>query len=172
MRPRDLIEFFNSIIELAAAKPTVTRDMILHGEGVYSKNRMRSLQDEWINEYPTFIECSSLLKQQSRTFQLSSIPREHVEEFCLNYTISHHSYVDLLSVQAKGVAEGIAPWSGFLCLVAHVFYIAGMIGLKTERFESYQWAHEGPSTIIADTINLQTSVSIHPMFHRVLGITP
>jgi hypothetical protein len=31
---------------------------------------------------------------------------------------------------------------------------------------------EGPSTIVADTINLQTSVSVHPMFHRVLGIRP
>jgi hypothetical protein len=146
--------------------------MIFQGEGVYSKNRMRSLQDEWINEYPALIECSALLKQQTKAFRLNTIPREEVEEFCLNYAISRHSYSDLLSVQARAVAEGIAPWSGFLCLLAHVFYLAGMIGLKTEPFDSYQWAHEGPSAIVADTINLQTSVSIHPMFYRVLGIKP
>ena len=172
MRPRELIEFFNSIIELAFAKQTVTKDIVLRAEGVYSKNRMRSLQDEWINEYPTLIECSGLLKQQPRTFRLDAIPREEVEEFCLEYAVTRLSSTDLLSLQARAVAEGVAPWSGFLCLLAHVFYLAGMVGLKTESFESYQWAHEGTSTVVADTINLQTSVSIHPMFHRVLGVRP
>jgi hypothetical protein len=74
MRPRDLIEFFNSVIELAVAKPTITKDMILQGEGVYSKNRMRSLQDESINDYPALIECSKLLKQQTRVFRLNTMP--------------------------------------------------------------------------------------------------
>jgi len=172
LRPRDLIEFFNNIIELAASKPSITRDMILQGEGVYSKNRMRSLQDEWVNEYPALIECSALLKQQTKTFRLDAIAREEVEEFCLNYAITRYDNKDLLSVQARAVVDGMIPWSGFLCLLAHVLYLAGMIGLKTEPFESYQWAHEGTSTIVADTINLNTSVSIHPMFHRVLGIKP
>ena len=172
MRPRDLIEFFNSILELAASKPNITRDMILSGEGVYSKNRMRSLQDEWINDYPALIECSTLLKQRTRTFRLEAISQERVEEFCLNYAIIRYNNSDLLSVQARAVADGMVSWSAFLCLLAHIFYIAGMIGLKTEPFESYQWAHEGTSTIVADTISLETSVSIHPMFHRVLGIKP
>lgn len=172
MRPRELIEFFNSVIELAAAKPTITRDMILRGEGVYSKNRMRSLQDEWINEYPTLIECTKLLKQRPATFKLNAVSREEVEEFCLESAISRMSSSDLLSVQARAVAEGVAPWAGFLCLLVHVFYLAGIVGLKTETFESYQWAHEGTSTVVADTISLETSVRVHPMFHRVLGTRP
>lgn len=172
MRPRELIEFFNSIIELAASKPNITRAMILEGEGVYSKNRMRSLQDEWINEYPGLLDFATLLKQQTKTFKLQTIDRERVEELCLTYAIGHFSQTDLLSTQARAVAEGIASWSAFLCQLIHVFYLTGMIGLKTEPFESYQWAHEGPSTVIADTIDLDTSVTIHPMFHRVLGIKP
>jgi hypothetical protein len=172
MRPRDLIEFFNNIIELAASKPNVTREMILEGEGVYSKNRMRSLQDEWINDYPSLIDCSTLLKQKTRTFRLDSFERTQVEEFCLNFAISHYNRTDLLAVQAKAVADGLTPWSVFLCLCAHIFYLAGIVGLKVESFESYQWAHEGTSTVGSDTIDLNTSVNIHPMFHRVLGIKP
>ncbi|MHB8502759.1 MAG: P-loop ATPase, Sll1717 family [Candidatus Acidiferrales bacterium] len=170
MRPRDLIEFFNNIIELAAEHPNITRDVVFQGEGVYSRNRLRSLQDEWITDYPALIECSALLKQQTETFRLDAMGRERVEEFCLNYAISHYNWTDLLSVQARAVADGVLSWEGFLCSIMHVFYLTGIVGLKTERYETYEWAHQGPSSIVADTINLQTSVSIHPMFHRVLGV--
>ncbi len=174
MRPRDLIEFFNHIVEDAAGKATITRELIVNGEGTYSKNRLRSLQDEWISDYPSLIECSSLLKQKPKAFRLNSFLREDVEEFCLNYSIDNRgrSRADLLSVQANAVADGIVPWEVFIRSMIHVFYITGVVGLKTEAFESYQWAHEGPSTVIADTIGMDTSAMVHPMFHRVLGIRP
>jgi hypothetical protein len=172
MRPRDLIEFFNSIAEHASGKPVMTRDMVFQGEGIYSKNRLRSLQDEWINDYPSLIECTSLLKQRSTSFRLNTIPRDQVEEFCLEFTISNRSYgqVDLLSSQARAVTDAVISWEVFLCSLMHVFYITGVIGLKTESYEAYQWAHVGPSTIVADTIDMETSAKIHPMFYRVLGI--
>jgi hypothetical protein len=74
--------------------------------------------------------------------------------------------------QARGVADGVIPYDMFLRTSMHVFYITGMVGLKTEAFEAYQWSHEGSSTIVADTIDLDTSATIHPMFYRVLGIRP
>jgi len=174
MRPRDLIEFFNGIVEHASGKPALTRDMILQGEGLYSKNRMRSLQDEWISDYPTLVDCTALLKQRPSAFRLSSIQREQVEEFCVSYCIRNasQSRSDMISKRACEVADGVTPWSTFICSLMHVFYITGIIGLKTESFEAYQWAYEGPSTIVADTIDLETSAAIHPMFYRVLGIKP
>lgn len=175
MRPRDLIEFFNSIIELAPGKALLTKEMVFEGESIYSKNRMRSLQDEWISDYPSLIETSALLKQRPNTFRLTLIPREQVEEFCLNQTINNRSIIyrpDLLTTQARAVVDGVISWGAFLCAAMHVFYITGVVGLKTEAFESYQWSHQGPSTIVADTISLETSVMIHPMFYRVLGIRP
>ena len=100
--------------------------------------------------------------------------REDVEEFCLNYSINHNGRprADLLSAQSRAVADGIVPWEVFLRSMIHVFYRTGVVGLKTEAFESYQWAHEGPSAIVADTIGMETSAMVHPMFHRVLGIRP
>jgi hypothetical protein len=174
MRPRDLIEFFNSVAERATGKAVMTRDMVFEGEGIYSKNRMRSLQDEWISDYPSLIDCSALLKQRPCSFRLNVIPREQVEDFCLEYTISNRSSgnSDLLAAQARAVADGVISWEAFLCSLMHVFYITGVIGLKTEAFEAYQWAHEGPSTIVADTIGMDTSAMIHPMFYRVLGVRP
>lgn len=174
MRPRDLIEFFNNVVELAAGRATLTKEMVLEGEGIYSKNRMRSLQDEWINDYPSLIDCSTLLKQRQNTFRISTIPREQVEEFCLEFSISTGGQIrpDLLATQAYAVVDGVISWEAFLRTLMHIFYITGVVGLKTEAYESFQWSHQGPSTIVADTIGMETSVTIHPMFHRVLGIKP
>jgi hypothetical protein len=175
MRPRDLIEFFNSILEHAAGKPVLTKEMIFEGEGLYSKNRMRSLQDEWQSDYPSLIDCLTLLKQRPSSFKLGSYSREEIEEFCLNLSISGRvvsGSSDLLATQARAVVDGLVTWDAFLCTTMHVFYITGVVGLKTDAFEAYQWSGQGPSTIVADTIGLQTSVSIHPMFYRVLGVKP
>ena len=172
MRPRDLIEFSNNCIDQAVGKASLTRETILSAEGVYSKNRMRSLQDEWITDYPCLIDFSAILKQQPKTFRIASISQERIEELCLEYSITYLSRTDLLSVQARAVADAVSSWESFLCLLFHVFYLTGIVGLKTETFEAYQWAHEGTSTIVADTINLNTGVSVHPMFYRVLGIKP
>jgi len=174
LRPRDLIEFFNNIVENAAGKAALTQEMIFTGEGIYSKNRLRSLQDEWVSDYPSLIECSSLLKQKPGSFRLSSFTREEVENFCLGYSIENYDRgrSDLLSAQARAVADGIIPWEVFLRTTMHVFYLTGVIGLKTESYESYQWAHEGTATVVADTIGMETSAMVHPMFHRVLGIRP
>ncbi len=174
MRPRDLIEFFNNIVEHAAGKAVLTREIVFQGEGVYSKNRLRSLQDEWISDFPSLIECSALLKKRPCSFRLSSIPRDQVEEFCLSHSIRSQGQdkQDLLSTQARAVVDKVIPWEVFVRSMVHIFYITGLLGLKTEAFESYQWSHEGPSTIVADTIGMETSAMIHPMFYRVLGIRP
>lgn len=174
MRPRDLIEFFNNVIAHATGKATVTRDMVFQGEGLYSKNRMRSLQDEWISDFPTLLDAAALLKQKSNTFRLSTIPQEQVEDLCLDISLADPGRIrtDLISVGSWAVVERMMPWTAFLCSLMHIFYITGMIGLKTESFEAFQWAQEGPSTIVADTIGLESSAMIHPMFYRVLGVKP
>lgn len=174
MRPRDLIEFVNNIVERAAGKAMLTKEMVFEGEGSYSRHRLRSLQDEWITDYPSLIDCITLLKKQPRCFKLGSLVREQVEEFCLTYSIENPSYSrrDLLSVQARAVADGINSWESFLCSLFHVFYIAGIVGLKNESFEGYQWSHVGSSSVVGDTIGLDTSIMVHPMFYRVLGIRP
>jgi hypothetical protein len=127
---------------------------------------MRSLQDEWISDHPTLIDFAALLKQQPNTFRMKTITRDFVEDFCLTYSINgqRSRSSDLLSTQARGAVESVISWSSFLCSAMHIFYIAGIVGLMTEDFQSYQWAHEGQSTIVADTIGLKTSVKIHPLF--------
>jgi hypothetical protein len=56
MRPRELIEFFNACLANAEGKAKITKQALWDAEGRYSKYRLRSLQDEWVVEYPSLIE--------------------------------------------------------------------------------------------------------------------
>lgn len=172
LRPRDLIEFFNNCIEQADGRAALTKDLILLGEGSYSKLRLRSLQDEWVNDYPGLITFASILKQKPVSFRLRIVAKAAVEDVCLEYSIDHLERTDVLSTQARAVADGKASWEAFVCQLFHVFYLTGLVGLKTDAHEKWQWSYQGTSTIVADTINLDSSVIIHPMFFRVLGINP
>lgn len=170
MRPRELIEFFNNCIEQAEARPTITKTMLLMAEGNYSKNRLRSLQDEWISDHPFFLDFTSILKKKPKHFEIADINITEVENFCLDYAINNPERNDNLSSLAKTTAEGLTSLLNFLSTLFHVFYRIGLVGLKTETFEKTQWSYLGASTIAADTIDRKTKIEIHPTFWRVLGI--
>lgn len=172
MRPRELIEFFNDCIEQAEGKATITKTMVLTAEGEYSKNRLRSLQDEWITDYHSLIAFSTILKKKPKQFRLEELDRAELEQFCLDYSVSNPHRGDLLSVSAFVFAEGTGGYERFLQNLFHVFYRTGLVGLKTETYQGFQWIQNGPSSIAAETIGMETSVNIHPMFWRVLGIRP
>lgn len=78
MRPRDLIQFFNFCIAKASDRPQITAQMIREGEGEYSRDRLRSLADEWFADYPNLPEFVQLLEGKQRCFVLSSIPKKSV----------------------------------------------------------------------------------------------
>lgn len=169
MRPRELIEFFNDCIEQAENRVTITKDMLTTAEGKYSKNRLRSLQDEWISDYPTLIDFTAMVKKRARQFRLSEIDQSEVENFCLDYSVANQSKADILSLQALNVAEGMLSVNSFLTFLFGVFYKTGLVGLKTDAFERTQWSYLGVSTLASDTINADTRVEVHPTFWRALG---
>ena len=170
MRPRDLIEYFNLCAEQAVDRPTITKNMLLSAEGIYSRDRLRSLQDEWYADYPTLSDFIFLLRKKPFRFDFNDFDSNEVEEFCLRYVVEHVGQSDSLSLCAKHVAEGNANYTFFLSMLLHVFYKTGICGLKTETYESFQWVSEGPTTIASQTICNTTKISIHPMFWKVLGV--
>jgi hypothetical protein len=172
MRPRELIEFFNACIEQAEGRPSITKTMITTAEGIYSKDRLRSLQDEWVADYPTLLEFTTLLRKKPTQFKLKDFDYAAVSDFCLNYGVKHETgSSDFLWAQVKGVLDGVVGIERFLGYLMHVFYRTGIVGLKTETYEAFQWSFAGTSTIAADTIDENSSIRIHPTFYRVLGVT-
>jgi hypothetical protein len=172
MRPRELIEFFNDCIELAEGSPTITKTMLIAAEGNYSKKRLRSLQDEWLSEYPSLIDFAFILRKSPHHFRVSDIDPVEVDSFCLDYATKHPEGDDILAIQARTLAEGLCSHLSLISMLLHVFYRTGIVGLKIETFESLQWCYSGTANIATDLIDSNTRVEVHPMFLRVLGIKP
>ena len=170
MRPREMIEFFNNCIEQAEDRTSVTIKLLRNAESQYSKNRLRSLGDEWFSDYPSLIRFTFILRKRQSKFQIKEIPAAEIEDWCLEYTVDHLDKNCSLAVEARKVAEGVIAVDNFLFFLFHVFYRTGVVGLKLETFERILWCFDGPNTIAAKTITENARVAVHPAFWRVLGI--
>ncbi len=171
MRPRDVIMFFNECIKKAVDKPRITASMLSDAEGEYSRNRLRSLGDEWSADYPTLLSFTGLFRNRRPYVRLNEISNEEIAELCLEVCVSSAEADDELSVAAAQVVE-CRPGAvdHFRRVVAVTFYKAGLLGLKTGPTEGYAWALSGRRSISFAEIGPSTSVAIHPMFWRVLGV--
>lgn len=176
MRPRELIEFFNLCLEQAAGRPSITREVLVKAESIYSKNRLRSLQDEWVSDFPKLIEFTEIIKKTPKQFKIKNIDQGKVIEICLAYKLRNPNLKDYLSDEAQNVVDSTKHTSSavidFLKALFQVFYRTGLVGIKVESFETIQWSFSDATSISASTIDEETSVKIHPTFWRVLGTMP
>lgn len=171
MRPRDIIMFFNCCIQQAVDKPTINLSVLRQAEGVYSKERLRSLADEWISDYPGLLDFSRVLKLRKKTFQAGEITSEELEDLCLEYCINFpDQHGDILSKKSRDLIDESVDASEFRELLLQVFYRTGLISLKTETFEPAQWTPLGDRDISISEISESTKVGVHQMFWRALGI--
>lgn len=60
MRPRDAIQFLNSIIRRSDDKSQFTAQIIRDAEAEYSESRFNAIPDEWFTDYPNFEKASGL----------------------------------------------------------------------------------------------------------------
>lgn len=94
MRPRDLIDFFNTCIEEAIDSPVVTEAMIIQAEREYSRNRRSAVRDEWRSEYPNLPEWDQLLDSMDKEFFISDLALNKIEQIALTATRGNESGFD------------------------------------------------------------------------------
>jgi hypothetical protein len=170
MRPRDIIMFFNACIRQARDNPLITPRMLKDAEGEYSRQRLRSLADEWVADYPYLMSIVNLLKGRYAQFPLSDISDDDCYTAAIE--LSQQEILDEELRAAVLLIERETINTGSLrCCIASILYRVGVIGLKLERFESAARS-SGRRTISSAEISPATRLSIHPCFWRCLGINP
>jgi hypothetical protein len=171
-RPRDIIVFFNYMIQEAIDSVVINSEMIHRAEAQYSRARLKSLADEWFGEYPNLLQfAGAFLQCKKKNCNLSEIDMKQYEEFCLDFSIRKIDRQDFLSIMARQVAEGTITIEDFIKSLFSVFYLVGLVGLKLESYEAFAWSSNGVRTISTSEITMDCKVSIHPTFYRVLGIS-
>ncbi|MHC4445396.1 MAG: P-loop ATPase, Sll1717 family [Planctomycetota bacterium] len=171
-RPRDIIHFFNSCIEHADGKAQFTAKIVKIAEEKYSRERLRSLADEWQSNYPDLIHFTEILKKRNSSFTLNQINDQEIEDFCLEIATREDIPQGPLFKASINVANDLIEPSEFRHLLAYIFYKVGLIGLKTESFTSTTFSYEGRDTLPPTEITELCHVTVSPMFWRILGITP
>lgn len=172
MRPRDLILFFNACIRQAHGNPVLTAAMVKEAEGEYSRQRLRSLADEWIADYPQFLTFVDVLKKQPARFMVQDLGDERCLEVAIRLIESNKIDSAELADVLHEIENDPARTASFRNWLVAVFYRVGIVGLKLEAFETIVWSTAGRRSISASEITPSTRVAIHPCFWRSLGVNP
>lgn len=171
LRPRDVIAFFNACISQAEGQTKVSPQNIQNAEGPYSQERLRSLCDEWSVHYPCLSLITTLLKKRPSSFRLGDIQEGELDDLCLTMLEldKRQSGEDIdrfLAYSEKKIAAANLKTS-----IARILYRVGIVGLKTEPFRPVVWSYNGLEDVSSAEITDNTSMVVHKMFWRVLGIS-
>lgn len=171
MRPRDVIMFFNACARRAEGNAKITPTMIKDAEGEYSRQRLRSIADEWSAEYPHLMTVVEVLKGRPSSFPLSTISDDDCVTLAiklLDKDVKNEDLSNALTVIERDPANTgkLRQW------IAAVLYQVGVVGFKLERFEGIVWSTSGRRSVSTSEISDDIRVSVHPCFWRSLGINP
>ena len=169
-RPRDVIAFFNTCVDVPPKSARLATSELMIAEGEYSKSRLRALADEWSADYPALIDFSRILQHRPPSFKLMTVSDSELEELCLHVAVERLGQRGLLVAEAMHVVDGVTLASTFRVTLFSAFYKVGLIGLKLERHEAASWADDVVRSVSTAEIDGSTSAVVHPSYHRVLGV--
>lgn len=171
MRPRDVIMFFNACIKRAEGNPQITPQMIKDAEGEYSRQRLRSLADEWSADYPYLMTIFDILKGRPAQFCIECLTDDECFELAIRLMDEVIGDEDMRS-SIREIEDNPANTDGLRRSIVSLLYRVGVVGLKLERFEGVAWSTSGRRSVSISEIGRGVKVSIHPCFWRSLGINP
>lgn len=171
-RPRDIIMFVNECLELCAGKPKITAAIIKEAEGNYSVERLQSLSYEWNTVLSDLAHTSRLFFGMKNHFELSVITQEFLqgkfEEMA--YSINDGS-TDPITKALYGLYTGKGGnFESVRNFIIREFYATGLIGIKTGPTDPISWTQINNSRLLSGQIRPSSTVAIHPMFYRALGV--
>ena len=167
MRPRDIIQFFNICIARATNEPVITTKILYDAEAEYSDDRLRSLFDEWRNDYPNLRDFIELLRGRTSAFNIGQLDDATCNEFAINFVAHHVGRGDALSEAASNLLEDNDPHR-FRRTVVAIFFLTGLISVKADT--GLRRSYLGFTTLDPTEIDEQARLHVHPMFWCALGI--
>ena len=170
MRPRDVIDFFNKCIKHADGKPKISREIIKRAESEYSHERLRALNDEWLENYGNLFSLYGFLKGTKDGFKIEDISEPASEYFIER--ISNEDTKDL-SDELQGFFDsfgGDFDVKRLLRKVLIVLYEVGLLGIKIDPQSKTEFIYQSYTALESEDLENNSKFYIHPMFKRALRI--
>ncbi len=171
-RPRDVIQFGNYCIESAMDKSQILARDVRNAETYYSKQRFRSIGDEWYADYPLLLPAAnSILRGRRKQFLVSEINDQDVENFCLlSVDKINDRITGRLGYWIRLFWENKIGIDDIRLKIVKMFYDVGIVGLRLSSGDQLSWSFKERSFLTFVDVDHETRLTICPMFYRVLGI--
>lgn len=174
-RPRDLIMFVNQCFHEASGRTEITPSIIQNAEIPYSTGRSKSLQQEWHDIYPQLgVHLEFLKHLRSRTV-VKEIAPAHINGSVLALAEFDDKTGDPVSLAGLAIFrsgnEITNPGQALAylrTLIAALFRV-GAVGIKRPPSGRFTWNDEASAPTLAEVLDLDTVIAIHPMLYGALG---
>lgn len=173
LRPRDVITFTNSALNLAEGRTSISKNALLNAEKVYSDNRREALVHEWRSLFPGASVYLDLLRGRPAYWQVSHICSKDLVETLFERLGSDAEYMRdplWLEIEASTTAERTPEPLSLAQEVCHRLHLMGAVGLKVSHESPWQWFFRTQKPVKPASISADTKVEIHQMLHAALGI--
>ena len=174
MRPRDIIVFFNYCVTEAIGSEHITLQNLKAAEGLYSEDRLKSLQYEWQSDYPNLTHyITTIFSKSPYRLTVDEIDVIRVQDAALEAVIKEFPRGDdpLVSASYSLVSSELITLKDFKQFLAFVLYSVGFLGLKRTTAESYKYVSSaGARSMSKNDVTPRTHCEVHPCFWRALGI--
>lgn len=171
-RPRDIIRLINACLPFAVDDSRINPAQFKDALGDYSRSRLTALYDEWRLDLPQLETFVDLIKGHPCSFKISKFERSAIADFCLQFAVDNPDAKGLLGTPALQVANDELDYESFVKILALTFYKIGLAGLKLAPHESATWVDVDGRSVSSAELTLNSSLEVHPTYHRALGIRP
>jgi hypothetical protein len=168
MRPRDLIDYFNKCIKNADDKAKFTWEIIRLAEDEYSQERLRALNDEWLENYGNLHVLYRFFRGYAVQFTRKDAEKALGDHFI--EIISDESVKQLSAgLQADFAIYGdnyvVQP---IMNKVLILLYEVGLLGIKISPESKLDYSFNSYTLHEESDLTDDTKFVVHPMFRRGL----
>jgi hypothetical protein len=171
-RPRDIISFFNKVIEQANNKTHFTPNLIKQAEPSYSMERLHALEDEWAENFGDISKCYTFLFGIHNGFNVYNIKEDSFADVLLDNELLYSVKGELKGIIEKWRSSGtnLNDFKEFLKELLFIFFRIGIIGIKRKPELPIEYFYNYDASIDSSDFNQNVKIYVHKALFSALKI--
>jgi hypothetical protein len=172
LRPRDIISYFNKIIESASQHSHLNMHLIKHAEIKYSIERLQALEDEWSENYGEISKIVKFLRGIFNGFKIYNIKEDSFAEVLIEteYVNSFKGELYDACIKWKNSKGDIVNFRIFLSEVLYILYRIGIVGIKRSADLPIEFYYDEQHPTTKSDFTNDIKIYVHKSLYSVLKI--
>jgi len=173
-RPRDVISFVNTCLQIAEGKTEVAKKDIIEAEKDYSRVRLEALKNEWVSALPSIYEMLDVITKRRYNFKVNEIlSADGIDDFILNIYAKSTTYrydpvFQYIELNWTNLTPEIKK--NLKKIITAELYKVGAVSIKLRSGDRHYHSYKDAPIISYPQINDDSKVNIHPAFHIALNV--